>query len=172
MASTDDERPYKQRPYQNATLVIDDMEFRAFEDGGGEGAEENIQEFGLPDIRMACILNGPDVPVVENLNTKTLALIEGNPASFTMAHWHGFVDPWDPECDVRCGTSHCRAGWAIALAGKLGEELEYAFGPLTAGMLIFAKSCPRETKLPDFFCTEEDAIQQIREAAAREQETP
>lgn len=157
-----------ERVYDHATLVIDGVEFFAFEDG--EGAEDNIQEFHLTDIRNAVVLNGPDVPIVENLNTKTLALLESNPDSFDMSSWHGFADPKGDA--LRCGTSHCRAGWAIALAGKLGEELEYAFGSLVAGMLIFAKSCPRETNRPDFFCTEEAAIQQIREAAAREQETP
>ena len=53
----------------------------------------------------------PEVPVVENLDAKILAAIDAG-GSLDMGAWH------------TCQTTHCRAGWAIVLAGEKGKELE------------------------------------------------
>ena len=39
-----------------------------------------------------------------------------------------------------CGTTHCRAGWAVHLAGDAGYALERFHGPLLAGQLIYRES--------------------------------
>lgn len=71
------------------------------------------------------------------------------------------MDDWH-----KCGTTHCVAGWAIMLAGEQGAALERAIGPDAAGALIFAKSNP-DLPVPNFYASNEDAMDQLRERAAR-----
>ncbi len=92
------------------------------------------------------------VPVVENLDSKILKAIEAG-GELNMDEWHS------------CATTHCRAGWAITLAGEDGKKLEARLGPSAAGALIYAKSTGR---VPSFFSTNEEALIDIRECAAKE----
>lgn len=98
-------------------------------------------------------LTWEDVPIVECLDEKILAAIKDDPYSFNMAQWHS-----------SCGTTHCRAGWAIFLSGAAGAALEDAIGPEDAGVLIYAKSCPGEP-IPLFFGTNREAIVDMRRRA-------
>ncbi len=66
-----------------------------------------------------------------------------------------------------CSTSHCRAGWAVMLAGKKGMELEEKYGPDKAGAMIYARSRP-DKKIPSFYTTNREAKKDI-EACAKEQ---
>jgi hypothetical protein len=72
-----------------------------------------------------------------------------------MSSWH------------KCATTHCRAGWAITLAGPAGAELEAKHGPQRAGAMIYRASTGR---VPHFFATNERAFEDIR-ACAAENET-
>ena len=74
-----------------------------------------------------------------------------------MAQWH------DPDCQ----TTHCRAGWAIALAGDSGRALEAKYGPAAAGALIYAKSRPG-VPIPDFNADNEAALADIKAHAGVE----
>ena len=60
------------------------------------------------------------IPVVSALDSRILAAIEAGGGLETAA-WH------------TCETTHCRAGWAIKLAGPAGEALEEALGAAIAG---------------------------------------
>lgn len=98
-----------------------------------------------------------EIPVVKDLDKKILTQVINKPESFDMGWWHK-----DKEgCSIykagdRCGTTHCRAGWAIHLAGKKGYDFEKKVGsPDIAGALIYAKSAGY---VPDFGADEEDAI--------------
>ena len=93
----------------------------------------------------------PEVPVVENLDAKILAAIDAG-GSLDMGAWH------------TCQTTHCRAGWAIVLAGEKGKELEKKVGPHRAGMLIYGCSTGN---VPYFYANNEDALADIRACAAR-----
>lgn len=95
---------------------------------------------------------GPVVPVVPNIDMKILAHIRAG-GNLNMADWHS------------CGTSHCRAGWAIVLAGDAGLELESQLGPEVAGGLIYGMSRPQP--IPDFFGNNADALADIITAASR-----
>jgi hypothetical protein len=64
-----------------------------------------------------------------------------------------------------CGTTHCRAGWAIALGGAAGKKLESVFGPALAGAAIYYASTGR---VPNFYAQSRDALRDIRECAAKE----
>jgi hypothetical protein len=95
--------------------------------------------------------------VIPNIDAAILESIEANKAAGTnglnMGSWHG------RECDETnwCNTTHCRAGYAICLAGKAGFELERRVGPETAGQMIYAASRP-DNPLPDFHASDEDAM--------------
>jgi hypothetical protein len=39
-----------------------------------------------------------------------------------------------------CGTTHCRAGWVVTLAGDAGKALEERFNTELAAMLIYRES--------------------------------
>jgi hypothetical protein len=93
-------------------------------------------------------LRGLTVPIVEDLDRKMYeATKDGN---FDMASWH-------------CGTTHCRAGWAITLAGEAGAKLETAVGSAAAGRYIYEASTGRPA--PDFYATTKSALADIARCA-------
>jgi hypothetical protein len=68
-----------------------------------------------------------------------------------------------------CATTHCRAGWAVWLAGPIGTALEFGFGTNAAAALIHTASCPAlNGKVPDFFATNEAALADIKRLAETE----
>ena len=93
---------------------------------------------------------GIEVPVLPHLDQQILAAIEAG-GTLNMATWH------------TCQTTHCRAGWAIHLAGAPGKALEARLGPSTAGALIYQASAGY---VPHFYGTNEDALADIRVHAA------
>ena len=99
----------------------------------------------------------PKIPVVKDLDGVILAAINAG-GTLDMVHWHGTENHW-------CGTTHCRAGWAIHEAGKAGKELQDAVGIPAAGALIYAKSYP-DLPVPDFYCNNKTALENIKSRAA------
>ena len=65
-----------------------------------------------------------------------------------------------------CETTHCRAGWAIHLAGEAGKALERAVGSCAAGALIYAVSRP-DKPVPDFYGANEMAMKSILKDAGK-----
>ena len=94
----------------------------------------------------------PTVPVVEHLDLRIVEAIESG-GSLDMSAWHS------------CETTHCRAGWAITLAGAAGKELERRRGPFHAGRLIYLASTGRS---PHFFATNDRALEDLRKCAAED----
>jgi hypothetical protein len=99
---------------------------------------------------------GIRAPVIPNIDATILACVEGAQArgSLNMNEWHA------------CDTTHCRAGWAIHLAGEAGYMLEDRIGPAAAGALIYAASRPGKP-IPNFYATNEDALDDLRACAAK-----
>lgn len=89
------------------------------------------------------------IPIVKNLDYAILQAIDAGGA-LDMRDWH------------TCKTTHCRAGWAIHLAGKDGKLLEKEYGPDIAGALIYYKSAGY---VPDFYATNEKAMADMRRHA-------
>jgi hypothetical protein len=89
------------------------------------------------------------VPVVEDLDRKMYEATKGG-ENFDMNSWH-------------CGTTHCRAGWAITLAGEAGSKLEEAVGSAAAGRYIYEASTGRPA--PDFYASTMDALADIARCA-------
>ena len=95
------------------------------------------------------------VPVIPNIDAKILQAINNNFSLFDMTSWH---------IETPCGTTHCRAGWAITLAGDEGKALENKLGSALAGTLIYAASRPGKP-VPDFYTGTTEALADIKACA-------
>ena len=118
---------------------------------GADLRNANLQGtiFEEPDFRHARVEGArdfPPVPTVAELDAKILSCIE-NGGSLEMDRWH------------TCDTTHCRAGWAVVLAGYAGRILEERVGSYAAGALIYEASTGN---VPDFFAENEDALEDIK----------
>ena len=105
------------------------------------------------DAEAKTVVKAAGVPVVVGLDRKILAAVEAG-GELKMDTWH------------ECATTHCRAGWAITLAGEAGRLLEERYGPAVAGSLIYAASTGQ---VPDFYASDEEALADVQACAARQQ---
>ena len=96
---------------------------------------------------------GNDIPTVPNIDAAILSAVTKEGQSLQMNTWH------------TCKTTHCRAGWAIVLAGEPGRELEKKIGSANAGTLIYLASRPGKN-VPDFYATNEEAMADLIACAA------
>jgi len=97
-------------------------------------------------------LGGFNAPSIPDIDAAILAAIE-NGGTLEMGEWH------------TCETTHCRAGWAIHLAGDAGRALETRIGPSAAGALIYAASGSHP--VPYWHAANAEAMDDLRERAAR-----
>ncbi len=93
------------------------------------------------------------IPVLENLDADILKAVGDGGGNLNMDIWHN-----------SCGTTHCRAGWAITLGGDAGAKLESLVGSELAGKYIYEASTGRAA--PDFFADNETAFADIKACAA------
>jgi hypothetical protein len=93
----------------------------------------------------------PEAPVIDDLDVKIAQIIDSGSGELQMNQWHS------------CETTHCRAGWAITLAGEPGKSLEQKYGPHRAGVILYAVSTGR---IPSFYTTNNLALADIRRCAA------
>ena len=89
-----------------------------------------------------------NVPAIPDIDATILNAIEVPGAALEMARWH------------TCETTHCRAGWAVHLAGEAGYALEKRLGSSAAGALIYAASGSHP--VPEWTVTDEDALEDMR----------
>jgi len=93
----------------------------------------------------------PPIPKIQGIHAKIYAAVS-QPDALEMKTWH------------TCETTHCRGGWAVALAGKPGRALEAFHGTLLAAQLIY-----RESGYPlnpcRFFDSNEDAMADMKRLA-------
>ena len=95
-------------------------------------------------------LRNPEVPVVENLDARILDAVTIGGGKLEMSSVHV------------CETTHCRAGWAVTLAGKAGLDLEAELGWQRAASMIYRASTGR---VPHFYATNERALEDIKACA-------
>jgi uncharacterized protein YjbI with pentapeptide repeats len=95
---------------------------------------------------------GVTAPVIPDIDAAILKAIRDGGA-LDMGTWHV------------CETTHCRAGWAITLAGLPGKMLEDRIGPAAAGALIYAASRPGKP-VPDFYAGNNEATADLEACAA------
>ena len=101
-------------------------------------------------------LSGADLdsaPVVAGIDAAILAAVRAPGARLNMGDWH------------TCETTHCRAGWAVHLAGEAGYALEERVGPAAAGALIYAASGSHP--VPNFYATDAEAMADLEHRVAR-----
>ncbi len=104
----------------------------------------------------------PIVRPVENLVGRILEKVEAG--KFDMSRWHG-----DAKCaDEWCGTTHCMAGWAVALH-PAGPELDSLLDTPVAGALIFRASVG---EVPNFYGSNAQAEAWLRERADKQPVEP
>jgi len=115
------------------------------------GADLRDADLRGADLRDA--KNMPFIPFIPDLDGKILAALGKEGCQLEMSTWH------------TCETTHCRAGWAITLAGDSGRTLESIMGASAAGAIIYA-TCYPELKIPDFYTDNETALADIKARAA------
>lgn len=69
----------------------------------------------------------PPVPKIDGIH-KRLYEAASQTGALNMSDWH------------TCGTTHCRAGWVVHLAGEAGYALERFLGAALAAQLIYRES--------------------------------
>ena len=124
---------------------------------GADLRDADLRGADLRGVNLSGAKGIPPAPKIENLDGKILAAIEAG-GKLNMSSWHGPENHW-------CGTTHCRAGWAIHEAGELGKKLQDAVGPEVAGALIYNDAYP-DLPIPDFYCENKEALDDIRKRAA------
>jgi hypothetical protein len=99
-----------------------------------------------------------DFAPLPNLDAAIVAAIRAG-GELNMGYWHSQT----------CGTTHCRAGWAITLH-PMGRELESVFGPALAGAVIYLRCTG---SVPDFFDTNNQRVlEDIRRCASASKQEP
>ena len=98
------------------------------------------------------------IPTIENIHQKVLAAIKADGCKLEMGDWHD------------CGTTHCRGGWVINLAGKEGFDLEKKTSSEFAAMAIYSKSSPIKVSPVRFYEDNDVAMKDIERCAKEEAE--
>ena len=103
-------------------------------------------------VLSGAVLRGAEIPVIPDLDRQILTAIESG-GKLCMNAWH------------TCKTTHCRAGWAVTVAGEPGMALERAIGTAAAAALMYAAIRPNE-RVPDFYAGDGEAMADIQRCAA------
>ena len=88
-------------------------------------------------LDMAAQKISEQIPVIFDIHKKLFDAVS-KPNALDMSSWHGDHDV--NEAGEYCGTTHCRAGWVVALAGKAGRDLEQKTSTLFAAQQIYKAS--------------------------------
>ena len=93
-----------------------------------------------------------NIPIIPDIHNKIYQAVSDE-GTLNMGSWH------------TCETTHCRAGWAVYLSGNEGKKLEDKIGTNAAGALIYMASDPTLESVPDWFASNEDAMEDIKKLA-------
>ena len=110
---------------------------------------------GLTLNKPSKILEPLVIPKIENIHSKVLAAVLV-PDALEMKTWH------------TCGTTHCRAGWVVTLAGEEGKKLEEFHNTELAASLIYRESSPHKVSCARFYDNNVDAMADIKRMAELE----
>ena len=114
------------------------------------GADLTAADLTAADLTAA----GLAIPAIDKIDAKMLSAIESG-GKLEMERWHA------------CKTIHCRAGWAVFLAGYYGGLLESKIGTECAARLIYETSRPGKPA-PNFYATNDGAMADIKACAAEQ----
>ena len=97
------------------------------------------------------------VPTITDIHQKVFAAASA-PEALDMGTWHG-----------SCGTTHCRAGWVVHLAGEAGYALERFHNTELAALLIYDASSGLPPVSPvRFYDGNEEGLADMRRMAELE----
>jgi len=113
------------------------------------GTDLHEADLSGADLRGAN-LDWDAIPLVPNIDAVILDVIEAG-GQLDMNRWH------------TCETTHCRAGWAVVLAGDAGRKLEQQFGTNAAAALIYTKSDSHP--VPNWYADNKTALEDIKARA-------
>ena len=105
------------------------------------GADLSGADLSGADLR-GCPVKIPDIH-------KAVYAAASAPGALDMGSWH-------------CGTTHCRAGWVVTLAGGGGAALEWVMGTPAAAAMIYMASDPKLERIPDFYATNDKALADMK----------
>ena len=107
------------------------------------------------------------IPVIKNIHQTILKATQGG-EFLNMDDWHtGMIID---DGGAHCGTTHCRAGWVVALAGKKGRELEVSTSTEFAANVIYSKSSDIHVGPYHFFLSNEKSMADIELCATLEKQ--
>ena len=114
-------------------------------DANLSGADLRDADLSGADLRDAKNIPGwvPRIPDIH----RAIYAAASKPGALDMGGWHN-----------ACGTSHCRAGWVVTLAGDAGRVMEGCYGTPAAAALIYQASDPSLERIPDFYCGDDEAL--------------
>ena len=119
--------------------------------GGADLRDADLSDADLRDADLSDADLGGFPVKIKDIH-KTIYAAASKDGALDMDSWH-------------CGTTHCRAGWVIQLSGEAGKALEWAIGTPTAAALIYMASDPKLEKIPDFYATNEEALEDMKRLA-------
>ena len=108
------------------------------------------------DVVAVCDQYGQKTPIIPNIHQAVYAAAS-QPDALDMGNFH------------RCGTTHCRAGWVIHLAGPEGYALATRTSSTFAAMQIYRASGYRISPVR-FFESKAKALQDMKKLATMERE--
>ena len=110
----------------------------------------------------------PEIPKIENIHTKVLEAVKTEGYKLEMLEgWH---KDEKIENGTHCGTTHCRAGFVVFLAGPKGYELEKATSTEFAAKQIYKASSPIKVSPTRFFEPNDVAMADIERCAELEKQ--
>ncbi len=107
------------------------------------------------DLRGADLSGAGAIPVIPSIH-QAVYEAASRPEALNMSTWH------------TCDTTHCRAGWVIAGSGAGGKAMEYCLGTPAAAALIYQASDPGLEKIPNFYATDVEALEDMKRLADEE----
>ncbi len=133
-----------------------DADLRDADLSGANLSDANLRGADLrdADLRGADLRGADWMPKITNIHA-TVYAAASQPCALDMRQWH-------------CGTTHCRAGWVITLAGDGGRVLEGVYGTPAAAALIYQASDSTLERIPDFYCDNETALADMKRLAELE----
>jgi hypothetical protein len=93
-----------------------------------------------------------DAPIIPDIHRRVYEAAS-QPGALDMGDWH------------TCDTTHCRAGWVVALAGEEGQKLEDEIGTAGAATLIYLASDPKLDRFPNFYTNNAEALADMKRLA-------
>jgi hypothetical protein len=121
----------------------------------GNNADLSYADLRYADFRGAKFGDASPIPKIENIHRRIFEAASKDGA-LDMSEWH---------IGGTCGTTHCRAGWAVVLAGEAGKTLEDVYGTGVAATLIYQASDPDLERVPDWMASNEDAMADMKRLA-------